>query len=92
MDAGKTELVERVEAQLRELVAAELGVEPEDVVREADFVADLAADSLDVVELIMKMEDRFSITIPDEDAEEIRTFGKAVDFVVLRISVEEGNA
>ncbi len=68
---------ERVQA----IVAEQLGVEPEKVVPDAEFVADLNADSLDLVELIMSLEEEFGIEIPDEDAEKIVKVSDAMEFI-----------
>ena len=59
----------------------QLGVEPEQVKPEAQFVNDLGADSLDTVELIMALEEEFECEIPDEDAEKITTVQQAIDYV-----------
>jgi len=67
---------------IRQILVEQLGVEPDEVREEASFQEDLNADSLDLVELIMEMEDRFKLKIPDEDAEKISTVGDAVDYVV----------
>lgn len=67
--------------RLQSIVAEQLGVEPDQVVREAEFVADLNADSLDMVELVMSLEEEFGIEISDEDVESIRTVGDAVDYI-----------
>ena len=66
---------------VKEVIVEKLGVDADKVVPEARFVEDLGADSLETVELIMGFEDRFGITIPDEEAEKIRTVQAAVDFV-----------
>lgn len=66
---------------VREVLVDKLGVEPEKVVPEARFVEDLGADSLETVELIMGFEDKFGVSIPDEEAEAIRTVQAAVDYV-----------
>jgi acyl carrier protein len=67
--------------KIREVVADKLDADPGDVVDGASFVDDLGADSLDVVELIMGLEDEFGIEISDEEAEGIRTVGDAVRFI-----------
>jgi len=67
--------------KIREVVADKLDADPSDVVDSASFVDDLGADSLDVVELIMGLEDEFGIEISDEEAEGIRTVGDAVRFI-----------
>ncbi len=70
------------ESELRELIAENLGVEDlESITRISKLNDDLGADSLDAVELIMGVEDKYKINIPDEEAEKIRTFGDLVDYV-----------
>lgn len=71
-----------IESKVREIIINELGVEPEKVTKEASFVEDLGADSLDTVELVMAFEEEFGIDIPDEDAEQMRTVGDAIDYLV----------
>lgn len=68
--------------QVKEIIVEQLGVAADDVKPEASFQEDLNADSLDLVELIMSMEDKFGVKIPDEDAEKILTVGDAIDYVV----------
>ena len=63
------------------VVVEKLGVEPEKVTPEARFIEDLNADSLDIVELVMGLEDEFGLEISDEEAENIRTVGDAVKFI-----------
>ncbi len=70
-----------LEARLARIVADQLGVELEKVVPEASFTGDLGADSLDLVELIMALEEEFGIEIPDEDAEKIATVGDAFNYL-----------
>lgn len=72
------------ESKVREIIINELGVEAEKVTTEASFVDDLGADSLDTVELVMAFEEEFGIDIPDEDAEELRTVGDAIDYMKKR--------
>ncbi|MHB1390653.1 MAG: acyl carrier protein [Thermoleophilia bacterium] len=67
--------------QIKALLVDQLGVEEADIKMEASFQDDLDADSLDLVELIMEMEDKFSVKISDEDAEKIRTVGEAVNYI-----------
>lgn len=67
--------------KIKEVVADKLDADPGDVNEAASFVDDLGADSLDVVELIMGLEDEFGIEISDEEAENIRTVGDAVKFI-----------
>jgi len=72
-----SEIADRV----KNIVVDKLGVEPEKVTESAGFITDLGADSLDTVELIMDFEKEFGITIPDEEAEKIKTVGDAISFV-----------
>ena len=62
-----------LQARLREIVSNQLGVEPKEVVPEARILDDLGADSLDVVELVMALEETYDIVVPDEDAETLQT-------------------
>ncbi len=68
-------------AKLRDIIVEQLNVTPEQVTMEAKFQEDLGADSLDVVELVMKLEEEFNIQIPDEDAEKITTVADAVKYI-----------
>jgi len=70
-----------ISQEMIDIIVEQLSVEKEKVVPEASFVDDLGADSLDLVELIMAMEEKFDIEIPDEDAEKIVTVQDAVNYV-----------
>ena len=67
--------------KVKKIIAEKLSVDLSEVVPEASFVDDLGADSLDLVELIMAMEEEFDVEIPDEEAEKISTVQNAIDFV-----------
>lgn len=70
-----------VEEKVKKIIAEKLSVDLSEVVPEASFVDDLGADSLDLVELIMSMEEEFDTDISDEDAEQITTVQDAIDYV-----------
>ncbi len=70
-----------VEDKIKSIIAEQLGVKIEEVTPEASFIDDLGADSLDTVELIMALEEEFSIEIPDEDAEKMTTVGDAIRYI-----------
>jgi acyl carrier protein len=68
-------------ARLKPVIAEQLGVDEADVKEDASFTEDLNADSLDLVELIMSLEEQFKLQISDEDAEKLTTVGEAVEFI-----------
>ena len=70
-----------IEEKVKNIIVEQLGVEPEQVKPEAQFVNDLGADSLDIVELIMALEEEFDVEIPDEQAEKIKTVGEAIEHI-----------
>ena len=67
--------------QVKEVIVEQLNVSPEEVKPEANFVNDLGADSLDVVEMIMALEEKFEIEIPDSEAEKIETVQDVIDYI-----------
>jgi acyl carrier protein len=77
-----------VEERVKKIVIDQLGVEEGQVTKEAKFVEDLGADSLDTVELVMALEEEFKLEIPDEEAEKITTVGQAVDYIDSHIPKE----
>lgn len=76
-------------ARLKEIIIDRLDVEEEQIVPTASFVEDLGADSLDIVELIMGIEEEFDIEIPDEDAEKLTTVGEAINYAASKLGIEE---
>lgn len=66
---------------VKSIIVEQLGVKAEEVTPEASFIDDLGADSLDTVELVMALEEKFGIEIPDEDAEKITTVGDAIKYI-----------
>ena len=73
----REEILDKVKA----VVADQLNVEEDEVVEDASFIDDLGADSLGIVELVMALEEEFDISIPDEDAEGIKTVGDAISYI-----------
>lgn len=67
--------------KIKAIIVEQLGVEESEVTTEASFIEDLGADSLDIVELVMALEEEFDLVIPDEDAEKIRTVGDAIKYI-----------
>ncbi|MBE0447978.1 MAG: acyl carrier protein [Actinobacteria bacterium] len=72
---------EQLFSKLKDIIVEQLGVDEEGVSPKTSFVDDLGADSLDIVELVMAMEEEFDIEIPDEDAESITTVGEAIEYI-----------
>jgi acyl carrier protein len=70
-----------LEERVAGIIVEQLGVSREEIVAEASFIDDLGADSLDIVELVMAMEEEFDVEIPDEDAEKIQTIGAAIAYL-----------
>lgn len=70
-----------VAQEVKEIVVEQLGVDPAQVTDDASFIDDLGADSLDTVELVMALEEKFGLEIPDEEAEKITTVGQAIKYI-----------
>lgn len=71
-----------IEAKVKAIIAEQLALREEEIKNDANFIEDLSADSLDIVELIMAMEEEFELEIPDEEAEKILTVQDCIDYVV----------
>jgi acyl carrier protein len=85
MDRREVFAVPSVEERVIQIVCDNLGVNKEQVTRKTSFIEDVGADSLDIVELIMELEEEFEINIPDEQAEKIKTVGEAIDYIEAEI-------
>jgi acyl carrier protein len=70
-----------VEERVIDIVSESLSVDKKQITRNTSFQEDVGADSLDIVELVMELEEEFEITIPDEQAEKIKTVGEAIDYI-----------
>ena len=77
--------VEEVSNKVKKIIAEQLDVKEEDVKGEATFLNDLGADSLDIVEMIMALEEEFNTEISDEEAEKIQSVQEAIDYIVARL-------
>ena len=80
--SSKDEVVQKVQ----DIIAESLGVSRTEVVPAAEFISDLNADSLDIVELVMAIEKEFDIEIPDQQAEKIRTVQDAIDYIIAHVN------
>jgi len=81
--------MEEIKDKLKQIVIDRLDVDEDQITPDASFVEDLGADSLDIVELIMGIEEEFDIEIPDEDAEKLTTVGGALEYIKSKLGVEE---
>lgn len=71
--------------KIKSIVSDKLSISEDQITEEASFIDDLGADSLDTVELVMALEDEFSMDIPDEEAEKLTTVGKAMDYILSTV-------
>ncbi|HJO23019.1 MAG: acyl carrier protein [Myxococcota bacterium] len=78
-------MTSNLESQMADIIVDQLGATKEEIVPEASFIDDLGADSLDIVELVMAMEETFDVEIPDDDAEKIQTIGDAISYLKKRL-------
>ena len=74
------------EQKVKDIIVEQLGVNAEEVTRDASFIDDLGADSLDTVELVMAFEEEFNAEIPDEEAEKLKTVGDVIDYIQKKIA------
>lgn len=75
-----------IEEKVKNIIVEQLGVDVESVIPEASFIDDLGADSLDIVELVMTMEEEFDLEIPDEDAEKIKTVADVSNYIKSKVN------
>lgn len=80
---------EEILAKVVQIVSDQMGVDKAEITAETSFVDDLNADSLDTVELVMELEDEFDMSIPDEEAEKIKTVGDAVTYVEKQLAAKK---
>jgi acyl carrier protein len=73
--------VAEIQEKVVQIVSEQMSVDKNEISRNTSFVNDLNADSLDTVELVMELEDEFELTIPDEEAEKLKTVGEAIDYI-----------
>ena len=77
-----------LEDRVAEIIVEQLGVSREEVVPQASFIDDLGADSLDIVELVMAMEEEFGVEIPEDDSEKLQTFGDVVAYLREKLEAD----
>ena len=75
--------------KVKDIIVKQLGVKPEEVTEDANFTDDLGADSLDLVEVVMALEEEFDAPVPDEEAEKIKTVGDAVRFIDAKLAEKQ---
>lgn len=84
MEMDKQEAKVALSPKIKDIIVEQLGVDPEKVKSEASFIDDLGADSLDIVELVMAMEEEFDLEIPDEDAEKLKTVNDVQEYLAKK--------
>jgi acyl carrier protein len=84
--AGGAEM--ELEQRISEIVMDQLGVSRDDIESESSFIDDLGADSLDIVELVMAMEEEFGVEIPEDDSEKLQTFGDVVAYLKEKLEAD----
>jgi acyl carrier protein len=77
-----------LEQRVSEIIVEQLGVSRDDIEAESSFTEDLGADSLDLVEMVMAMEEEFGVEIPEEDSEKLQTFGDAVAYLKEKLEAD----
>jgi acyl carrier protein len=82
LTGGSAVTAAEIEDKVFTIVSEQMAINKAEITRETSFVNDLNADSLDIVELVMEFEDNFEMSIPDEEAEKIKTVGQAIDYIV----------
>ena len=81
VEGGYLVTVAEIEDKVFTIVSEQMAINKAEITRETSFINDLNADSLDIVELVMEFEDNFDMSIPDEEAEKIKTVGQAIDYI-----------
>ncbi len=81
---------EAIEDKVFTIVSEQMAINKAEITRETSFINDLNADSLDIVELVMEFEDNFDMSIPDEEAEKIKTVGQAIDYIAMVAQQNKG--
>jgi len=79
-------IAEEIEDKVFSIVSQQMVINKAEITRETSFINDLNADSLDIVELVMELEDNFDMSIPDEEAEKIKTVGQAIDYIAAHLN------